>query len=218
MTMPLADFWNSKYPKAEIVYAGRPLPGTSRQYEQDVRRFLSNDDVVLWRLCEKHAYLREASGRSSDAVVFAVHKFVQWYVRYVSDASVTTGWPEYWQYPCETAARREGDCEDGALLIVSLCRVLGVPADRIRVAAGNVEGGGHAWASYRRESDEQWVAADWCYLSDHDKPVAQRPPLKEREFYLRGEGVWFSFNDYFAWSHRAVVEIKGRIQTEGTWQ
>jgi hypothetical protein len=61
------------------------------------------------------------------------------------------------------------------------------------------------------------VAADWCYHSDHDTPVAERVPLKKRDFYLRGEKVWFSFNDFFAWSHRPMVEIKGRVRAQA-WE
>ncbi len=134
-------------------------------------------------------------------------------IQYVSDATLTTGWTECWLFPVETVSRRKGDCEDGAILIASLCRCLGIPADRIRVAAGtvrageNAETGGHAWATYRRQSDDEWTILDWCFYEDSQTPVAAKPLQKENRPYFFGDEVWFSFNDQYAWSHRRDLNI-----------
>ena len=112
---------------------------------------------------------------------------------------------EYWQFPFETLSCNVGDCEDGALLIASLAINSGVvPAFRIRVVAGMVQPeptapqGGHAYISYLRESDNQWVVVDWCYYEDSAIPVPQKQILKNNVVY---KDVWFSFNHLHSWSN-----------------
>jgi len=43
---------------------------------------------------------------------------------------------ENWQYPVTTFFRREGDCEDTTTLFVTLCKIAGVPADKVFNATG----------------------------------------------------------------------------------
>ena len=53
---------------------------------------------------------------------------------------------EYWQLPRETLLSRTGDCEDYAILLVSLYRAVGYDADRVFVVGGKNENGeGHGW-------------------------------------------------------------------------
>ncbi len=72
-------------------------------------------------------------------------------IKYVPDYSL--GVSEYWQYPSQTIQRRKGDCEDFAILLCSLIRANGTPAEDIRVVAGLVpsdgEIAGHAWVELR---------------------------------------------------------------------
>jgi hypothetical protein len=46
------------------------------------------------------------------------------------------GVKDYWQSPSQTLSLRAGDCEDFALLLVSLLRASGVPDDQVYVAVG----------------------------------------------------------------------------------
>jgi hypothetical protein len=56
------------------------------------------------------------------------------------------------------------------------------------------------------------VALDWCYHEDTGVDVPAKTPLRERPEYCNGDRVWFSFNDYFAWSHKPGVSIdQGRL-------
>jgi predicted transglutaminase-like cysteine proteinase len=55
--------------------------------------------------------------------------------RYVSDEEAH-GISDYWQTPSETIGLNSGDCEDIAILFVSLLRAYGVPADEAYVAVG----------------------------------------------------------------------------------
>ena len=48
---------------------------------------------------------------------------------------------ELWQFPSETLAKRQGDCEDTSLLLCSLLR----NAFNAHVALGSYQGYGHAW-------------------------------------------------------------------------
>ncbi|GAB4272116.1 MAG: hypothetical protein Kow0092_27120 [Deferrisomatales bacterium] len=129
----------------------------------------------------------------NDEKAHRILLWVQEHIRYVSDRE-GYGVPEYWAPPTVTARRRQGDCEDGALLLHSLLLHAGVAPDRVRTYAGVVApgpgspGGGHAWTAYRRESDGEWVALDWAYRPD-PSPVADRPPLREDPAYLH---VWFT--------------------------
>jgi hypothetical protein len=43
----------------------------------------------------------------------------------------------------------------------------GIPYYRIRLNAGNVNGGGHAYVTYCRETDNQFVVLDWCYYPNN---------------------------------------------------
>jgi len=218
-TIP-AEYWDTKHPKAPIIYEGRSIPGTRIQYPVDVRRFIWAPDVILDAFSRSGDPWMEAAREASgpDIVAWMIQKWVVQNIVYVGDEDLSPDRGEFWLFPAETLKRRRGDCEDGAILTVSLCLALGIPADRIRVAAGWVDpgrgaaAGGHAWATYRRESDDAWVALDWCYYPDADVQVPNKIPLKGRDEYFAGDRVWFSFNHLHAWTHESAVSLKGRIR------
>lgn len=82
---------------------------------------------------------------------------------------------EYWAKPVESLKIMKGDCEDGAFLIHSLLLNANVNPEHIRSHGGVVriyklKNGkkvfdkftGHAWTTYKRQSDGKWIALDWC--------------------------------------------------------
>jgi len=216
----LSEYWDNKHPTAPVVYNGRTIPGMNVAYPMDVRRFIWGDDVVLGDMIDSgDRYLDKAlAADSMDTVAFMVQKAVVRSIQYVADKSLDPERNEFWLFPGETRLRCKGDCEDGAILIASLCLNLGIPPDRIRVAAGTVktgrtETGGHAWATYRRESDDEWVALDWCFHVDDLTRVKDKKPLKDMDPYFGGNLVWFSFNNLHAWSHEEDIAIEGRIRS-----
>jgi hypothetical protein len=200
-------FWNTKHPKRDLVYAGRPIPSKDERFPMDLRRFIWADDVVIKQYIDSFAPLYSLPNQRSDHMAYAVHQFVRQRIKYVADT--TLGTPEFWLFPTETTKLGQGDCEDGAILIVSILRNLGMPAWRIRVAAGYVQSegkrAGHAWATYCRETDEAWIPLDWCYW-----PEDYTIPVKENPKYFGGDQVWFSFNDENAWSEFPSHEVKPR--------
>ena len=50
---------------------------------------------------------------------------------------------EFWQFPSETLARGEGDCEDSAILLTSMLRGF----TNAYVVLGDYQGWGHAWGT-----------------------------------------------------------------------
>ena len=129
-------------------------------------------------------------------------------MKYVPDER-SSGFTEFWQFPSETIQLKTWDCEDGAILLISLFLNAGIPQYRCKVAAGLVragksaETGGHAWPLYLRESDNQWVVMDWCYCPN-SLPVCKRKPYKQEKQY---KSIWFTFNSQYSWSDHPL-EIK----------
>lgn len=202
--MTTQDYWNNKYPKQEIIYAGRAIRGHSKRIPIDVRCLISADDNVLKHVSSKFK-------GTYDAIAWQVQKWAVRHLTYISDKK-SAGLDEYWQYPYETEATRTGDCEDGAILIASLMLNAGVPAWRVRCTAGLVKSGkgaatgGHAYVTYCRETDNNWVVLDWCYLEDSRRPVAKKPIFKTLKNY---KDIWFSFNHLYSWSHKSYSNFKG---------
>lgn len=114
---------------------------------------------------------------SNDERVIRVLRFVQQEITYVTD-SRHWNQPEHWSTADELLTAnittngifygpKEGDCEDGAVLIYVLCRLLGVPASDLFLWCGDVVGGGHCCCIYRPHNYPlNWVFLDWCYIPD----------------------------------------------------
>jgi hypothetical protein len=102
--------------------------------------------------------------------------------------------------------RQTGDCEDGAILMKSLALCCGIPDWKVKIVAGEVTGGGHAYCTYIRDNDTQCVM-DWCYWPNQ-LPVNQRKPYGEEENY---KTIWFSFNHFYSFAERRILYGAGKI-------
>jgi len=116
-------------------------------------------------------------------------QWVQDNITYVSDEE-NYGTGELWAYPTVTLEKKSGDCEDGSFLIHSLALHAGIPPERLRTYGGLVYAdpwgsttGGHAWTTYKRETDDEWIITDWCYWTT-DIPIAERHPMTEDTKYI----------------------------------
>lgn len=204
-------YWENKHPLAEQMYEGRPLPNGKR-YNMDVRHFVWADDIFLKKIIDEMRRPHpEAEGQAD--LVRACQKFVCNTLTYTSDT--TLGASEYWLFPAETLVMKRGDCEDGSILMASLISCALPPDElwRIRVVAGWVEAedgqlGGHAYCTYCRPDDNEWVILDWCYFADPQIPIDQKPLAKDIKQY---RDIWFSFNSEKAWSHKDLA-MTGRIK------
>ncbi len=97
---------------------------------------------------------------------------------------------DFWQLPRETIEWGSGDCEDYSILLCTMMRMVGVPAENVRVVLGVVTfpGGraGHAWVEFKR--GDQWYVLEttspsWNYVT------------KARYYELFSPELWGWFND-----------------------
>jgi transglutaminase-like putative cysteine protease len=134
-------------------------------------------------------------------------------IEYTPDQKIWS-MPEYWQTAKETIELKKGDCEDGAILIYVLCRLAGIPANRLFLCAGDVLGGGHCWCAYRPEQYPlNFTFLDWCYWPQKQH-IPNRPffEIQDKQIYeygcydTKGESwynntasnyynIWFAFSE-----------------------
>ena len=137
---------------------------------------------------------------SDDVKMEKIQRWVVYNIEYKSDKE-QYGYDELWVPPVMVLRTRQGDCEDGAFLIMSLGLNAGVDPSRLRMYGGFVdagqgaESGSHGWVAYRRESDNEWVAVDYSYYPDL-RPMDYRTPLKDDKKYV---------DDYFYISNQYVA-------------
>lgn len=77
---------------------------------------------------------------------------------------------ESWEYPTTTHYRRYGDCEDGTIYFVTLCRLANVPADRVFNAVGKMSSIGHSWPIVKMEDDKWYIMESTLNYTTHPKP------------------------------------------------
>ena len=126
-----------------------------------------------------------SEGMGYDNIANDVLLYVKGTLQYKTDLDL---WevPEYWQDVSQTLGSDKGDCEDGAILILTMCRRAGIPANRILLTCGDTLFGGHAWITYitdkGKEKKLEWTAGNWI----------------ERYY----EKEWFRVNDQFCIKRR----------------
>lgn len=204
----LKNYWDNRYPKNPVLYRGRSIPQKLNgqiiltNLQIDVKTMFTSNDVVVKTIIEEN----KITGANNDEKMLNIQKWIFNNIKYIGD-DLSQGVVEYWQFPFETIKLRTGDCEDGALLIAALAVNMGIPAFRLRVVAGFVQPaptapqGGHGYVAYLRESDNQWVAIDWCYSQDSHLPVSSKLILKNNTIY---KNIWFTFNNEYSWSQKEL--------------
>jgi hypothetical protein len=128
------------------------------------------------------------SDNRNDSKVYKIEKWTRDNVKYYSD-NKQFNMNDRWTLPTETFQRQKGDCEDGAILIMSFAVTAGIPENRLRLYAPIVIPGGgiHASVAYQRESDDQWVWVEWTVKRAHALgDIDKRPTLKESSFIPMG--------------------------------
>jgi len=195
-----AEYWNNKWKKNKVVYQNSD--GT----KFDVRnKIITKSSLIEGRV-------KRLKGKTHDETALNVLKFVGRYLTYLPDRYNKLKQPEYWYDPETTWQMKQGDCEDGALLIISICRMLGIPAYRIKACAGWVKvknkKEGHCYAIYLAD-DGEWYNLDWCYWHKESVANFKKVPHKDNEKY--GE-IWFTFNDELCWAQKStkIGEVKKR--------
>ena len=189
-----ADYWDNKWPKSPVTYH------TRGRYSMDVRNLILNKSCILDTVAVNYKGITEP-----DKKVYALLKFVIKHMTYVTDAKLYNQ-PEYWQHPEITLAMRKGDCEDGALLLASLMRICGIPAYRVKLAAGWVKTNnhgkteGHAYVIYLAD-DNKWYTLDWCYWPKASTFNFKKTPHEKNKDY---KDIWWTANDEYAWAQTST--------------
>ena len=214
----LEQYWNDKHPKQRVIYNGRVSPtvcptcgsrAITMPIPLDVRNFIKTQDAILQDIIDQN----NLKADTNDETMLRIQRWVVANIKYTPDTD-QQGTLEHWQFSFETLFSHRGDCEDGSILIANLAIVAGIPSWRVRVTAGMVlpaptaPEGGHGYVAYLRESDDNFVAIDWCFFQDSDILTHNKPILKNRPEYKE---IWFSFNDTFSWAHKEY-EIVGRLR------
>jgi predicted transglutaminase-like cysteine proteinase len=176
----IEKYWNNRRPKQDIFYNREEKDGT---YSIDVRNYFQPYDSAIPIF----------HNTSNDGLALSALKWVETNITYVPDKT-EYGIDEFWCYPYQTLKHMKGDCEDGAILLASIMLKSGIPYWRIRLNAGSVSGGGHAYVTYCRETDNQFVVLDWCYWYK-SIPIKDRALHKDEQDYY---GIWFSWNQKYA--------------------
>ena len=156
----LEIYWNTK--RTQIIPRHNAREGTS----MDLRQFFQKNDL-----------LPKFKGTNDEVALNAFN-----WVRKNCDYKLDEG--EQWLFAFESHKIYDGiDCEDGAILMANIMQNSGVPYWRIRLNMGEVKGGYHAWVTYLRESDDQWIVLDWCYWPR--KCASMNYLWKDAEEYFR---------------------------------
>jgi len=124
----------------------------------------------------------------NDLKVYKIEKWVRDNIKYHSD-NKQFNMNERWTLPMETLQRKKGDCEDGAILIMSFAVTAGVPRDRLRLYAPIALPVGelHASVAYQREFDDKWVWVEWAIERAYSLgDIEKRPTMEEVSFIPMG--------------------------------
>jgi transglutaminase-like putative cysteine protease len=177
---------------------------------RDPRVLITTDDPVVIAKVDEVTRLC----RTTEEKQQAVFEYVRKEIEYVTEGNPKE-WKypkeflafkfDFWQLPRETIEWRKGDCEDRSILLCTMMRIAGVPADNVRVVLGVVHftGGqsGHAWIEFKMGNT--WYALEsTCAMCNYF----------EKAYYYNSYNpdVWGWFND------REYHDLKSGDSSSGT--
>lgn len=174
-----------------LAYAVFAAPDLDRMGALAMQRYGEPASALVadWR-----RMLQDADAQPEQARLERVNSFFNRRIRFDDDALI---WKtnDYWATPLETMGRKAGDCEDFAIAKYVSLRLLGVPADKLRLIYVRAQIGGpssaisqaHMVVGYFPTPDAEPLVLD--NLIGEIRPAARRPDL----FPV------FSFNDAGLW-------------------
>ncbi len=146
------------------------------------------------------------SARTPADTILEVWKAVARHMRYRRDQELENAPEDCWLLPAEAWSLCAGDCEDHAILIVSILRQMGLPA---WLTCGKAEGDGHAWVTFPLDGTDYLIEA----TSKH--PTHLVPVVDARATYgwdyqpdWRCNGELFQIFKDGAWSDHKLEELK----------
>jgi len=190
------QWWEDRFEKHPVIYNAQD------KCPRDVRNFIFDRSYILEDIVDRY----NLKGNSDEETALRCLVFIQDHIKYVSDETARKQ-IEFWQYPEDTVTRGTGDCEDMSILLKSLTLCADVPDWKVRILAGKVKGGGHAYCTFVREDDSQCIL-DCCYWPNK-LPINKRPAIEnEPNYYV----VWFSFTKKYSYANGNIVYDKGKVK------
>lgn len=204
------EYIRTRYAQKAFTYLMNSSYRRAVNLEPWIEEQIKNPAPEVLQFLSEHNAIKNQE--SNDNRVLTIRRVVQGQINYVSD-NLNPFHPavEYWQTAQETLKYREGDCEDGAILIYVLARIAGVPKEDIYLWAGEVQGGGHCCCIYRPDCFWlNWWFLDWCYWPNdgdqNNRPLFQingtsvtgellQDGMQTGIFEERYEKMWFVFNE-----------------------
>lgn len=190
------EWWETRFPEVPVLYKAQDAS------PRDVRNFVFDKSYLLERIINTY----KLKGNTDEETAYKCCVFLIDNLKYVGDDKARDQ-PEFWQYPEDTLTRQTGDCEDGAILMKSLTLCAGVPDWKVKIQAGMVKGGGHAYCTIIRDDDTQCIL-DWCYWPNK-KQIKDRPAFKDEPNY---HDIWFSFNHNHSYAETKTTYFAGKVR------
>jgi hypothetical protein len=207
------EYWNKKYPIANITYTGRTFGPSNNMIPIDVRLLITPQDFHI------HDILRQNNLYVVDGdYETKVPKIYSWIrnnmYSYEFDQQVF-GVSEFWEFPFEILegqrmlGKKGYDCDSWANLQASFYIAAGVPAWKVRVVIGNCQLGGHSTVYVHSDVDNKFHHLNSTYGNADIRKISLYPLSSDAETTdkLGIKNVWFSFNNLLAW-HKFTSEAK----------
>ena len=101
-----------------------PWPTLPKLYTPMMERYVMPEDQSVRQVADALKAHAQEKGYDDRGTVNLVKRWVALNIDYVPD-SEAHGWSDHWQTPYQTLRLGTGDCEDFAILFVSICEALG---------------------------------------------------------------------------------------------
>lgn len=158
---------------------------------------------------------KELKRDTHDDTVITVLKWIRGHIAYVSDKQ-QYNLTEFWATPYKVYTTKQDDCEGGGVLLYVLCRLAGVPENRLLCMCGTViynsKSAGHFWVAYRPDSYPlNWAFLDWCWFPTlnpihkrnlfyiNKNTIVEYKPVGPNSWERIDESsyrtMWFAFNE-----------------------
>lgn len=195
----LKQKWDYNWPQATILYNAR---GAGNMDIRQVFQNTAEGDAVLQKIADNF----KAVYSKIDERAYRIAQYVNKIMTYEFDKD-NYGKVEFWASPYEVWEKKHDDCDGFATLIKDLLDKAEVPSWRSKIAAGDVEGGGHAYVLYLKEFDNEWYTLEGSYYASEafdrfDKMI----PHRNAKRYSR---IWWTTNKETSWAQHDLIIKEG---------
>lgn len=203
-------FWNNKYPKVNVGYAGRTFGNSNEMIPIDVRLLITPQDFNIHEILKKNKLYLKDNNNNVDETVIKIYKFIKNnFYKYLLDVN-NYGLTEFWEFPFEIIEKKKRnvnhgfDCDSWANFMASFYIASGVPSWKVRVVVGNCQLGGHSTVYVHSDDDNKFHHLNSTYGNKWSKfeKISDYPVTDDAldSDSLGIKDVWFSFNNLYSWN------------------